>query len=131
MKTGLAVHVLACCVAIGLALMLDGCKVGPNYSRPTAPLAPAFKEPVPENFKSNEWKTAQPADTQLKGDWWTLFNDDQLNTLEAQIDPAKPDAQAGRSELPGGACGDSLSSRRSRSNNRRCPNDWRSAGFKE
>ena len=57
--------------------------------RPAAPLAPAFKEPLPTNFKSEDgWKPAQPSDAQLKGDWWTLFNDPQLNTLEAQIDPA-------------------------------------------
>jgi NodT family efflux transporter outer membrane factor (OMF) lipoprotein len=63
--------------------------VGPQYVRPTAPLAPEFKEALPENFKSNDgWKPAQPSDAQLKGDWWTLFNDPQLNTLEAQIDPA-------------------------------------------
>ena len=32
------------------ALLLSGCTVGPNYHRPTAPTAPAFKEsavPVP------------------------------------------------------------------------------------
>jgi NodT family efflux transporter outer membrane factor (OMF) lipoprotein len=52
-------------------------------------MAPEFKEAPPENFKSVDgWKPAQPSDTQLKGDWWTLFNDPQLNTLEAQIDPA-------------------------------------------
>jgi NodT family efflux transporter outer membrane factor (OMF) lipoprotein len=57
--------------------------------RPTVPTAPAFKESLPENFKSEDgWKPAQPSDAQLKGDWWTLFNDPQLNTLEAQIDPA-------------------------------------------
>ena len=63
--------------------------VGPQYVRPTAPLAPEFKEALPENFKSEDgWKPAQPSDAQLKGDWWTLFNDPQLNSLEAQIDPA-------------------------------------------
>jgi NodT family efflux transporter outer membrane factor (OMF) lipoprotein len=63
--------------------------VGPQYARPSAPLAPAFKEPLPENFKSEDgWKPAQPSDAQLKGDWWTLFDDPQLNSLEAQIDPA-------------------------------------------
>ena len=73
----------------GLSLALGGCMVGPQYARPTAPLAPAFKEPLPENFKSEDgWKPAQPSDAQLKGDWWTLFNDPQLNTLEGQIDPA-------------------------------------------
>jgi NodT family efflux transporter outer membrane factor (OMF) lipoprotein len=57
--------------------------------RPTAPLAPEFKEPLPENFKSQDgWKPAHPSDAQLKGDWWTLFDDSRLNTLEAQIDPA-------------------------------------------
>ena len=70
-------------------LALAGCMVGPQYARPSVPLAPAFKEPLPENFKSDDgWKPAQPSDAQLKGDWWTLFGDPQLNALEAQIDPA-------------------------------------------
>jgi NodT family efflux transporter outer membrane factor (OMF) lipoprotein len=57
-------------------------------------MAPAFKEAPPSNFKSEDgWKPAQPGDAQLKGDWWTLFNDPQLNTLEAQIDPANQTLQ--------------------------------------
>lgn len=73
----------------GLALALSGCRVGPDYLRPTVPTAPAFKESLPDNFKSEDgWKPAQPSDAQLKGDWWTLFNDPQLSTLEAEIDPA-------------------------------------------
>jgi NodT family efflux transporter outer membrane factor (OMF) lipoprotein len=76
-------------LAVGAGLALAGCKVGPQYVRPEAPLAPEFKETLPENFKSEEgWKQAQPGDAKLKGDWWTLFKDPQLNTLEAQIDPA-------------------------------------------
>jgi NodT family efflux transporter outer membrane factor (OMF) lipoprotein len=73
----------------GLGLALSGCRVGPDYIRPAAPTAPAFKESLPENFKSEDgWKPAQPSDAKLKGDWWTLFSDPQLNTLETQIDPA-------------------------------------------
>jgi NodT family efflux transporter outer membrane factor (OMF) lipoprotein len=72
-----------------LAIGLSGCLVGPQYVRPAAPLAPSFKEAPPESFKSDDgWKPAQPGDAQLKGDWWTLFNDPHPNTLEAQIDPA-------------------------------------------
>jgi NodT family efflux transporter outer membrane factor (OMF) lipoprotein len=71
------------------SLALAGCNVGPKYARPAVPLAPAFKEPLPDNFKAEDgWKPAQPSDAQLKGDWWMLFNDPQLNALEAQIDPA-------------------------------------------
>ena len=73
----------------GMGVALSGCRVGPQYVRPTAPMAPEFKEAPPENFQSEDgWKRAQPSDAQLKGDWWTLFNDPQLNALEAQIDPA-------------------------------------------
>ena len=75
-------------LAIALVGIVAGCRVGPQYVRPAAPLADAFKEPVPENFKDSGWKTAQPKDTTLKGDWWTLFNDGRLNELEAQIEPA-------------------------------------------
>jgi NodT family efflux transporter outer membrane factor (OMF) lipoprotein len=76
-------------LAAGVCLALAGCQVGTQYMRPAAPLAPEFKEPLPENFKSQDgWKPAHPSDAQLKGDWWTLFDDSQLNTLEDQIDPA-------------------------------------------
>jgi NodT family efflux transporter outer membrane factor (OMF) lipoprotein len=74
---------------VGLALALSGCRVGPQYVRPAAPTPPEFKEAPPDNVQSEDgWKRAQPSDAQLKGDWWTLFNDPQLNALEAQIDPA-------------------------------------------
>jgi NodT family efflux transporter outer membrane factor (OMF) lipoprotein len=76
-------------LAAGACLALAGCLVGPQYARPPVSLAPAFKEPLPENFKSEDgWKAAQPSDAQFKGDWWTLFGDPQLNSLEAQVDPA-------------------------------------------
>ena len=72
------------------ALFAAGCKtVGPNYVRPTTPLAPEFKEEGPDAFKNMQgWKTAQPSDQQLKGNWWELFGDPQLNALQAEIDPA-------------------------------------------
>jgi NodT family efflux transporter outer membrane factor (OMF) lipoprotein len=74
----------------GATLFAAGCKtVGPNYIKPTTPLAPEFKETGPDSFKDMQgWKTAQPADQQLKGNWWELFGDPQLNALEAEIDPA-------------------------------------------
>ncbi|MGA2050093.1 MAG: efflux transporter outer membrane subunit [Terracidiphilus sp.] len=82
-------HRAAFSLAAGACFWLAGCRVGPQYVRPNTPLAPEFKEALPENFKPEDgWKPAQPSDAQLKGDWWTLFNDPQLNTLEAQIDPA-------------------------------------------
>jgi NodT family efflux transporter outer membrane factor (OMF) lipoprotein len=51
--------------------------VGPNYSRPTLALAPAFKE--------QGWTPAQPADLAPRGDWWTIFDDPTLSTLAAQV----------------------------------------------
>src|SRR5882724_10064407 len=67
----------------GLALMLASCSVGPKYAKPTVPTAPAFSEPPPAG-----WKTAQPGDAELKGKWWELFGDTQLNALEEQVAPA-------------------------------------------
>lgn len=74
-------------------LLLAGCKVGPNYKTPNAILAPAFKEAPPTTFAEG-WKTVQPSDTALKGDWWTLFNDAQLNALEVQVDTANQDLKS-------------------------------------
>ena len=68
------------------AIFLTGCTVGPKYARPPAPAAPAYKELTPENFKDTDgWKQAQPSDATLKGNWWEIFNDAQLNALEEQV----------------------------------------------
>src|SRR5260221_4083958 len=71
-------------VVVTLAvLLLAGCMVGPKYHKPFAPMTPAFKEPLPEQFK--EWKTAQPGDRTLRANWWEIFGDPQLNSLEEQV----------------------------------------------
>lgn len=59
--------------------------VGPKYVKPTTPLAPAYKEMQTTGYKEGNWQSAQPADTVLKGEWWTMFNDSQLNLLELQV----------------------------------------------
>ena len=78
-------------------LLLGGCRVvGPNYSRPPAAgVAPEFKEPGPTTFQPTDgWKAAQPSDQTLRAKWWESFDDPQLNTLEAQIDPANQTLKA-------------------------------------
>ncbi|HET6216500.1 MAG TPA: RND transporter, partial [Acidobacteriaceae bacterium] len=59
--------------------------VGPKYVKPTVPMAPAFKEQAPESFKASDgWKQAQPGDQQIRGQWWEVFRDPELNALEEQ-----------------------------------------------
>jgi NodT family efflux transporter outer membrane factor (OMF) lipoprotein len=78
-----------------LCALLSGCMVGPKYTRPAAPLTPEFKEATPESFKEmGGWKVAQPSDQALRGKWWELFNDSQLNALEEQVDPANQTLKA-------------------------------------
>ncbi|HEY2152069.1 MAG TPA: hypothetical protein VGH34_14780, partial [Vicinamibacterales bacterium] len=64
-----------------LAVVATGCAVGPNYTRPAAPSAPAFKEAPPEG-----WKEAQPNEGIPRGRWWELYNDAQLNALESEVE---------------------------------------------
>ena len=69
-----------------ISLFLSGCMVGPKYVKPTAPMAPGFKEQPPESFKESDgWKTAQPHDQALRGNWWEIFGDPQLNALEEEV----------------------------------------------
>jgi len=64
----------------GLLLFSTACMVGPNYKRPAAPQTPAYKEPLPDG-----WKEAQPNDAAIRGKWWEIYNDPQLNALEEQV----------------------------------------------
>ena len=81
-------------VAVTL-LPLAGCMVGPKYKTPAATMAPSFKETPPASFAEQDgWRPGQPSDTKLKGDWWTLFQDPQLNELEAKVDSANQTLKA-------------------------------------
>jgi NodT family efflux transporter outer membrane factor (OMF) lipoprotein len=75
-----------------LLLLLVGCMVGPNYQRPQVPVTPAYKEPPPDSFKeSDQWKTANPSAPALRGNWWEIFGDSQLNALEEQVTVSNQD----------------------------------------
>jgi NodT family efflux transporter outer membrane factor (OMF) lipoprotein len=82
--------------ALLAAAILSGCKpVGPNYTRPNYTAPPAYKEtgastvqaPLtpPPNPPGGGWQTANPSDGMLKGKWWEVYQDPQLNQLEERI----------------------------------------------
>ncbi len=72
-----------------LLTLLSGCRVGPKYVQPTAPAPPAFKEGAPEqytNVSPGTWRPANPQDAVIKGKWWEVFHEPELNALEEQLD---------------------------------------------
>jgi len=73
-------------VCLGALLPLAACSVAPVYQRPeVAALPAAYKEAGPVSAAGALWQPAQPADAIDRGDWWTLFEDDDLNRLAAQV----------------------------------------------
>ena len=69
-------------IAFAAFLFCSACTIGPKYSRPSAPAPPALKELA----GNDQWKMATPSDELLKGKWWEIFGDAQLNRLEEMID---------------------------------------------
>jgi outer membrane protein, multidrug efflux system len=55
----------------------SGCTVGPNYKRASAPVPAKWDVAEP-------WRESAPKDALAKGEWWTVFHDDQLTALEKQ-----------------------------------------------
>ena len=68
-------------------LLISGCAVGPNYQRPTAPDAAAFKE-------AEGWVPAAPADALERGAWWSLFGDPVLDTLASRVEVSNQNVAA-------------------------------------
>src|SRR6266849_4019764 len=62
---------------LAAGIFLAGCTVGPNYKRPSAPSATKWDLAEP-------WREGAPKDALPKGQWWTVFHDDDLNALETQ-----------------------------------------------
>jgi NodT family efflux transporter outer membrane factor (OMF) lipoprotein len=61
----------------GALLLAAGCTVGPNYHRPSAEV-PAKWDTAPP------WREGTPIDNLPKGEWWSVYQDQELNTLEKQ-----------------------------------------------
>lgn len=77
----------AALLCAGLCVTLAGCMPGPKFRAPSAPAAtaPNYKEST-VNFKDAPgWKVASPQDAMLRGKWWEIFHDPQLNALEEQV----------------------------------------------
>jgi NodT family efflux transporter outer membrane factor (OMF) lipoprotein len=74
-------------LVLAVVLLFAGCAVGPKYKKPVAPAPPAYKE-------MGDWKTAQPNDQKLGGNWWEIFQDAQLNGLEQQINVSNQNLKA-------------------------------------
>src|SRR5580658_9554852 len=76
------------CIALAAAGMLSGCDLAPVYDPPHTLL--------PESYQgSGAFRVAQPQDAlSPRGDWWTLFGDEQLNRLEEQLNRENPNLEA-------------------------------------
>ena len=75
-----ALAILSC---LGL---LAGCNLAPVYAQPTVQTPMAFKEQPPQQARpSEDWKPAQPRDAMARGRWWEMFQDPDLDALEAQV----------------------------------------------
>ncbi|MDO5666906.1 MAG: efflux transporter outer membrane subunit [Alcaligenaceae bacterium] len=65
-------------LTVSASSVLAACAVGPDYQVPEAAVAAAFKG-TPVN--SQQWIEVKPAEAWIRGDWWTQFNDRDLNQL--------------------------------------------------
>jgi outer membrane protein, multidrug efflux system len=72
---------------------MSACSFAPAYKVPDSPPPAAlYKE-------SGDWKPAEPADAQVRGPWWVIFQDPDLDALEAQVDDANQDLKAAYARL--------------------------------
>ncbi len=68
-----------------LCAMPIGCNVGPKYLPPAITAPQVFKESPTQFNDADEWTVAQPQDATLRGKWWEIYNDPDLNALEDQL----------------------------------------------
>jgi NodT family efflux transporter outer membrane factor (OMF) lipoprotein len=75
-----------CSVFVAVTCGVLGCNVGPKYVRPAMPAPPAFKESAPQQAPDGSiWKPAQPQDATLRGKWWEIYQEPELNALEDKL----------------------------------------------
>jgi outer membrane protein, multidrug efflux system len=83
----------AALAALAVVLALEACSLSPRYQRPSVPTPP------PSYKEAGEWKVAVPADSAPRGPWWTMFHDQELDELEAQVTAANQSLRAALARL--------------------------------
>jgi multidrug efflux system outer membrane protein len=77
-----------CYTALAVAGILAGCNLAPTYDPPHTLLPDSYQG-------SGAFRVAQPEEAlSPRGDWWTLFGDEQLNRLEEQLIRENPNLEA-------------------------------------
>ena len=89
-KFSIKVFASSTALSFSIALASAGLlTVGPDYKQPT--------NSVPSGYKSADlgaWKTGRPLDNVPKGNWWEVFQDEQLNELEARASASNQNLKA-------------------------------------
>ncbi|MGA2185543.1 MAG: efflux transporter outer membrane subunit [Bryobacteraceae bacterium] len=83
---------------ISLCLLLSACSVGPKYNRAAVATPPGYKEIA---GGTDQWKVASPGDGVLKGKWWELFGDPQLNKLEEMVSVSNQNVKQAEAQFRG------------------------------
>jgi outer membrane protein, multidrug efflux system len=77
-----------CCTALAVAGIVAGCNLAPTYDPPHTLLPDSYQG-------SGAFRVAHPEEAlSPRGDWWTLFGDEQLNRLEEQLIRENPNLEA-------------------------------------
>jgi hydrophobe/amphiphile efflux-1 (HAE1) family protein/NodT family efflux transporter outer membrane factor (OMF) lipoprotein len=86
-EPGMALQPAAIVTMLGFILFASGCSFAPHYAKPSIQTPTAFKELTSAQTKTTDgWKIAEPKDDALRGKWWKMFGDTNLNALEDQAD---------------------------------------------
>jgi NodT family efflux transporter outer membrane factor (OMF) lipoprotein len=71
--------------ALAACLVLAGCNLAPHYDPPRVNATPAFKEALPGGDASQGWKLASAQDGPMSDAWWKVYQDPELDELEARV----------------------------------------------
>lgn len=73
-------------VLLAGAVLLAGCSFAPKYDKPSVETPGAYKEMTPAQANLTDgWKAAEPKDDTIRGKWWEMFQQPELNALEEQV----------------------------------------------
>jgi NodT family efflux transporter outer membrane factor (OMF) lipoprotein len=73
-------------VAFAALTLGQGCTVGPTYVRPSVSTPASFKEAAPAVAPDGTpWAPVNPQDAALRGEWWKIYQDPELDELEDRL----------------------------------------------